>query len=128
MLASISESYLRPNDIHPRRRKMKKHSNRLTSIGKAIFSGFLIVSLFTALSAQEALEKSQDKSPATPQVPFSKQAQTRPISNSKITLKLTFDGTRFDVTQHEGAIIRIERNGNVYGLVPYLAGDRVQIK
>jgi len=107
---------------------MKKKSNLLTCIGKAIISGFLIIGMFTALSAQEILEKSPDKPSASPQVPYSKQAKTTPVSKSKIRLKLTFDGEPFEVSQFEGATIRIERNGSTYGLIPYLDGDQVQVK
>lgn len=107
---------------------MKKRDNHLTNIGKICFSGFLIFNLFTALSAQEILEKSPDKSSPAPRVPNSKQAKTPPISKSQIRLKITFDGEPFEVTQYEGATIRIERNGSTFGLIPYLYGEQVRIK
>ena len=100
---------------------MRRQGNLLT----IIWSGFLILGLFVGLCAQE-------RTPANPltdtQVPLSKQARTMPVSKSKITLKLTFDGEPFEVTQYEGATIRIERNGSTFGLAAYLEGDSVKIK
>jgi hypothetical protein len=119
--------FQKPPDT-PKEIKMKKQNNHLTNICKIFFCGFLIFNLFTTLCAQEILERSSDKPSPAPRVPNSKQAKTSPVSKSKITLKITFDGEPFVVTQYEGATIRIERNGSTFGLIPYLDGDQVRIK
>jgi hypothetical protein len=74
-------------------------------------------------------EKLSQKATADSSVPYSQQATTTQISNTKITLRLHFDSGGFaDAMQFEGGMIRLEQNGSVLGITPYLEADEVKVK
>lgn len=52
-----------------------------------------------------------------------------PISESRFTLRLTFDnGEVFEATQIEGEMIRIEKDGDTLGITPYRAAENSELK
>ena len=54
-------------------------------------------------------------------VPLSKQASTIPTSDELITLKITLsDGQTLTATEREGGMIRIEKDGRIFGVTPHI--------
>jgi hypothetical protein len=82
---------------------------------KKPFKLFLLTAAsIIAVLGLTAFSPAQEKS-----VPRSKQAITVPISDNVITLNITLnDGTPIQAGELEGGLIRIERDGRVFGLVP----------
>lgn len=106
---------------------MKPNNNQRTAAFKFACSVFVPLALLTALCAQGAtFQKAAMESPIT----YAKQGRDSPASNkSKISFRLTFDkGEVFEVTQLEGEVIRIEKDGSTVGITPYLEADQVKVK
>lgn len=88
---------------------------RLITTGTIAFFALLLAGLVSTIYAQK--ERTQTDSPADPVV-YGKRLGTVPSSGSKVTLRLTFDnGAVFTVTQFEGAMIKIKRNGSTIAIV-----------
>jgi hypothetical protein len=105
---------------------MNETKNRWAAAGMitfsaAVLSGLLATGLLATIYAQEST--SQFKS-GQGLVVYSKSVRTVPESGSKVTLRLIFDnGAVFRVTQFEGAMIRIIRNGTTIGLAAHIDVD-----
>src|ERR1051325_10577875 len=85
------------------------------------------VALLCLLTALYAGDKMSQK--AKTESGSSGQATTTPISKNKITLRLHFEsGRHTDAVQFEGGMVRLEQDGSVLGITPYLDGDDVKTK
>jgi hypothetical protein len=95
-----------------------------------LLGGVTAVAFLTLeLSSISAQDSSRLSASGRAPVPFEKQARTTAISDKKVKLQLTFpNGVVFDVTQFEGATIRIEQDGSTVGLAPYIIEDRVTVR
>jgi hypothetical protein len=97
-------------------------------VSSVAFSGFAFIALLATVYAQQVSQKNS----ADDIVVQSKQLGAVPSSassGSKVTLRLTFDAGKdtevvFKVTQFEGSIIRVERNGSTVGIVPHIDTER----
>ena len=91
-----------------------------------IVTGFVLLVLLvsSALLATVYAQSISQKNPVDAVGVTSKQLGTVPStgsSRSKVTLQLTFDtGAVFRVTQFEGSLIRVERNGSTIGMIPHI--------
>lgn len=91
--------------------KTKDHRRIIVNI---VCSVAALSAIFVTAYAQQTSQKGSRND----FVVSSKRSITAPSAGSKVTLQLTFDtGAVFRVTQFEGALIRIERNGTTIGLI-----------
>jgi hypothetical protein len=95
------------------------------ALGKMLTSGFLIIGLATALSAQENLP---ERSPGYHGTSRGVQSKIVAVTDSKVTLRFTFDnGVWFEVTQLEGETISLEKDGAKIGFVASVGEDGVSL-
>jgi hypothetical protein len=106
---------------------MKEQDHLQKVLIRIVLCSFIIIETFVVSIAQNSPASQSDTL-----LPYSKQAQTSPISSTRITLRLTEDdGEVAEVTQLEGGTIRVERlsDGVVTGLVPVITPDgEVQVR
>jgi hypothetical protein len=104
---------VKPNDKEKIWMLIKRPFEKVSPLALVVVLMFLVPSLMSA----------QDNSlsqPDTP-LPWSRQAKTIPISDKRISLRLTFpEGQTMVATQLEGGMIRIEKDKAIFGLTPYI--------
>jgi len=112
---------------------MDNTKNRWSAVGRVSFSALTLFALLTvALLATVYAKQVAQKHSADDLVIQSKQVGVVPASGAsgaKVTLRLTFDAGKdtelvFKVTQFEGSVIRVERNGSTIGIVPHVNTER----
>lgn len=103
---------------------MKKNQDRRRAAG--IIAGPISLALVvsSALLMTVYAQSVSQQDPVAAVGIASKQLGTVPSSGSsrsKVTLQVTFeDGAVFKVTQYEGSLIRVERNGSRIGIIPHI--------
>jgi len=105
---------------------MNKTKNRWSGVGKAAFSVLTLFALMAvALSGIVYAQRISQKQSADNPVVYEEKFGTAAVSESKVKLRLTFDdGTVWTVTQFEGAMIKVKRNGITIGISPHVDKDR----
>lgn len=95
-----------------------KPTNRWAAAAAAGFSALALSSVFVVVYAQQLSQKNSAPVVSSKHVGAVSSAGS---SNSKVTLRLTFDnGAIFTVTQYEGEMIRVERDGSAFGIATHI--------
>jgi hypothetical protein len=105
---------------------MKETKENQGRRGAVIVTGFVWIAMLasSALLVKGYSQSASQKPSADPIGVNSKQlgiVSSSGPSRSKVTLELTFDtGAVFRVSQYEGSLIRVERNGSTVGMIPHV--------